>query len=82
MAKRKNFKISYEGNEVIKHAYNSSILEIEKIVWEIARKERQSYYLTESTREENEFKRGVKATRKWTAEDGKTIVFVIEQIEN
>lgn len=78
--KRENFEIRFNDQVVVKHAWNSSIREIEKIVKEIALEEQQMYTLTSKTSELHPtmYKKHHNGTRVWTGENGKQISFTIE----
>jgi len=78
MANRENFTIQYNGKEVLKHAWNASIREVEKIVGQIAKEEQTIYNLTDSA----SFKEGfyhVHGYREWTGDNGKSVTFVINK---
>lgn len=78
MAKRENFTIKYNGQEIVKHAWNASIRETEKIVGQIAKEEQTIYNLTDS----QSFKEGfshVHGHRVWTGDNGKSVTFVINK---
>jgi hypothetical protein len=79
---RKNFRItSNAGHDVVKHAYNSSLREIECLVRELARKESTVYSLTGS----NGVKEGfnyVSGYREWTSREGKAVMFNIELVKD
>lgn len=64
MAKQENFKISFNGKEIIKHKWNSSIRETEFLIGEIAKSEKTIYKLvnSESIKEGFGF---VKGFREW-----------------
>lgn len=78
--KRENFTITYNGEQVIKHKWNSSLREIEAIVRQIARDECAVYNLIdkESTKGETGFVAGY---RTWQSTSGKTIRFDIKKVE-
>jgi hypothetical protein len=61
----------------VKHAWNSSIREIEKLVQEMAQQEKTTYTLTGS----NGVKEGfnyVSGYREWQSAEGKYVMFDIE----
>lgn len=78
MAKRENFKISFDGKEVIKHKWNSSIRETESLIGKIAKAEKTTYNLvnSESIKEGFGF---VSGFREWKGDNGKIIRFIIEK---
>lgn len=80
MAKRENFKISYNGQEVIKHAWNSANREVEAIIREIARQEGVIYYLQDKESVKEDRYSFVRGHRTWATSAGKTIRFDIEKV--
>ena len=69
MAKRENFKISFNGKEVLKHKWNSSIRETESLIGKIAKEEKTTYNLVSS----ESVKEGtchVKGYREWLGDNG------------
>lgn len=80
MATRKNYLIEYDGKEVIKHAWNSSLREIESIVAKIAGEEKQNYYLVEKETIKDGFY-AVKGFRTWKGANGKIVKFEIKKLD-
>lgn len=72
--KRENYTIRWLNNRRVKHAFNSSVREIEKLIGRIANKENQTYILTHSLYD----KANNTGSRTWQGENGNTITFTIE----
>ena len=78
MAKRENFIIQYSEKQIVKHAWNASIRETEKIIGQIAKEEQTIYNLTDSKSVKKGFGH-VQGYRTWTGENGKSVTFVINK---
>jgi hypothetical protein len=77
--KRKNYIItSSVGHRVVKHAWNSSIREIEKLVQEMAQQEHTTYTLTGTNSVKEGFNH-VSGYREWQSKaTGKYVMFDVE----
>ncbi|UOL48854.1 hypothetical protein [Pseudomonas phage Astolliot] len=79
--KRENFEISFEGQTIIKHKWNSSIRAIESKIREIADAERPATYsLVDSVSNKTGFYH-TSGSRTWERQDGKRIIFTIKKLD-
>jgi len=76
--KRENYIISYNGQTVIKHKWNSAIREIESIVREMAKAEGVFYSLLSSDSIKGEYG-FIRGSRIWEGSNGKVLHFTIEK---
>ena len=78
--KRENFRIkSTVGHDVVKHSWNASIREIEKLAREMAKEFDTVYVLTYSSSVKNGFYHEA-GSRSWTNQkNGCTVVFSIQK---
>lgn len=79
MATRENFRISFNGQEVIKHKWNSACREVERLIGEIAKQENSSYSLVDSSSVKVGFHH-VKGTRSWLGDNNRLVQFIIEKV--
>jgi len=71
--RRKNFKIEFNGKTVIKHAFNSSVRETERLIRQISNEEQSGYILIGKTFD----KVNLNGSRIWKGENGNVVKFVI-----
>lgn len=75
---RKNYLITSDhGHRIIKHAFNSSVREIEKMMREVAYSDNCSFCLTEKTLVKDNAGNAVSGVRTWQGDNGKKVFFKI-----
>lgn len=75
--KRKTYIIAYGPYRVVKHAWNTAMREIERLVSQMAQAEGQDYRLTDSGGERDALKNHVSGFREWTRADGAAVRFEV-----
>lgn len=80
--KRENFEISFNGETMIKHKWNSSIRAIESKIREIATADGPgtTYNLVDSVSNKTGFYH-TSGSRTWERQDGKRIIFTISKLD-
>jgi hypothetical protein len=76
---RENFRIAFDGQEVIKHKWNACRKEVEKIVRDIARNENTAYCLTGHTAHKEGFYH-TSGSMQWTSKAGRVVSFSINKL--
>jgi hypothetical protein len=77
---RENFKISYNGIEVIKHKWNSACREVERLIGEIAQEQGKTFRLVKQHSEKEGFGHVV-GIRVWQSDDS-IVLFTIEKVQS